>query len=184
MSFLRKLGLRNWFKKTKQTAGTRTHLNKQLSIESLETRITPALSTLPGHGGGDILYITQTNNPDILNVDLTGTTLTISGNGVVGSAFGVTAKNGTYTLDFSTKTATTFAGIWVEQLLDNDILNVNGLDFGKSDTLSTDLSPFITNNNITIEFYGNEWADRNNMVDPLFGPENDTLNFSVNNSGI
>ena len=54
MSFLSKLGLRNWFKKTKQPAATRTHLNKQLSIESLETRITPALSTLPGHGGGEL----------------------------------------------------------------------------------------------------------------------------------
>jgi hypothetical protein len=178
MSFLSKLGLRNWFKKTKQSAATRTHLNKSLSIESLETRITPTLTTRPGHGGGDILYITQTNNPDTLDIDLTGTILTISGPGVDGSAFGVTTKGTTYTLDFSKNTAKTFAGIWVEQLLSSDTLNVSGLDFGKSNPLSADLGPFITNNNITIEFYGNAWTDTNNNEGL------NTLNFSENNSGI
>ena len=71
MSFLRKLGLRNWFKKTKQPAATRTHLNKPLSIESLENRITPAITLAPGHGGtGQILHITQTDGNDILDINL------------------------------------------------------------------------------------------------------------------
>ena len=80
MSFLSKLGLRNWFKKTKQPAATRTHLNKPLSIESLENRITPAVTAVAGHGtGGLVLYITTTDLPDTLRVELTGTVLTVAG---------------------------------------------------------------------------------------------------------
>ena len=150
MSFLSKLGLRNWFKKTKQPAAIRTHLNKPLSIESLETRITPAITTVPGHGGtGRILYITQTNAPDTLNISLTGTTLTIAGAGVTGNAFGVTAAGNSYTLNLTSAGANGingFAGIWVDQLLSQDTLNVSGLDFGKSDPLST--ATITTNNNI------------------------------------
>jgi hypothetical protein len=68
MSFLSKLGLRNWFKKTKQPAAIRTHLNKPLSIESLENRITPVTNPLapaqvasiyesPGNGNGNVLQV-------------------------------------------------------------------------------------------------------------------------------
>ncbi|MEI6152331.1 MAG: hypothetical protein WCQ10_07375, partial [Chitinophagia bacterium] len=161
MSFLSKLGLRNWFKKTKQPTATRTHLNRPLSIESLETRITPTLSTAPGHDQGQILHIVQSNAPDTLTIDLTGTTLTITGNNntITGTVFNTTAVNGTYTLDLASTNAAGFAGIWVDQLLSVDTLTVTGLDFGGSAPKS---NPITTNTNITIEFYGNSKTDLTN----------------------
>ena len=122
MSFLSKLGLRNWFKKTKQPAATRTHLNKPLSIESLETRITPVTNPLttpipdsiytePGNGQGDVLHIVTSNRVDTLTISLTGTVLTVTNSAINpltklsffnGTAFGqtVNTKTGVYTLDF------------------------------------------------------------------------------------
>jgi hypothetical protein len=181
MSFLSKLGLRNWFKKTKQPAATRSHLNRPLSIESLETRITPALSTVPGHDGGAnslILRIEQTDRPDTLSIELNGTTLTITGNNgtIAGFApFGGTIANGIYTLDLSSNGAAGFAGILVEQLDSIDTLFVNGLDFGASDSKSATIT---TDTNISIEFYGNRKTDLKNAQGVNF------LIFNDNNSGI
>jgi len=181
MSFLSKLGLRNWFKKTKQPSATRTHLNRPLSIESLETRITPTLSTVPGHDGGAnslILRIVQTDLPDTLTIELNDTTLTVQGNNntITGFApFGGTIANGIYTLDLASTGANGFAGILVEQLLSTDTLFVNGLDFGASNSKSTTIT---TNTNISIEFYGNRKTDLTNTE----GINN--LIFNVNNSGI
>ena len=90
MSFLSKLGLRNWFKKTKQPAATRTHLNRSLSIESLETRITPVtnplnlnptsatISTEQGNGGGQVLHIVTTEEDDTLTISLANNILTVT----------------------------------------------------------------------------------------------------------
>jgi len=161
MSFLSKLGLRNWFKKTKQTAAVRAHLNKPLSIESLENRITPSVTAVAGHGTGLVLYITTTDLPDTLHVDLTGTILTVSGVIGNGAPFGGTNKGGVYTLDFSKGGATNFGGIKTEQLLSSDILIVDtGLDF------SSIPAQFLPDaNNVQVEFYGNKKSDVNNEFD-------------------
>ncbi|MEI6152390.1 MAG: hypothetical protein WCQ10_07675, partial [Chitinophagia bacterium] len=197
MSFLSKLGLRNWFKKTKQTAATRTHLNRPLSIESLETRITPVtnplnltptaatISTEQGNGAGQVLHIVTTEYDDTLTISLANNILTVTFTpptippAPVGTqrvltstaAFGTLNKAGlVYTYDFSKAGSTDFGGILVEMLHGNDTLNVNGLDFSALTT--SNLVPL--SNNLQVEFYG----DR--IGHTLNEELNNTLNLSGN----
>ena len=179
MSFLSKLGLRNWFKKTKQTAATKTHLNRPLSIESLENRITPVTNPLsipqidsiytePGNGQGDVLHIVTSNRVDTLTISLNGTVLTVTNSAINpvtklsffnGTAFGqtVNTKTGVYTLDFNNNSAPTFGGILVEMLgADGDTLNVNGMDLS---SISKLINP---GNNCQVEFYGDRISNVNN----------------------
>ena len=199
MSFLSKLGLRNWFKKTKQPAATRTHLNKPLSIESLETRITPVTNPLttpipdsiytePGNGQGDVLHIVTSNRVDTLTISLTGTVLTVTNSAIDpltklsffnGTAFGqtVNTKTGVYTLDFNNNSTPTFGGILVEMLGSNgDTLNVNGLDLSS-------ISKFINpGNNCQVEFYGDRISNVNNFS--ALDTGNNILNLSGTISSI
>ncbi|RLS99151.1 MAG: hypothetical protein DWI15_00160, partial [Planctomycetota bacterium] len=61
MSFLRNLGLSNWFKKTKQPKLTKSLANKSLSLECMEERIVPAVTIFAdpaiAHNGGSVLHI-------------------------------------------------------------------------------------------------------------------------------
>ena len=200
MSFLSKLGLRNWFKKTKQPAATRTHLNKPLSIESLETRITPVTNPLttpipdsiytePGNGQGEVIHILTSNRFDTLTISLTGTVLTVTNSAINpltklsffnGTAFGqtVNTKTGVYTLDFNNNSTPTFGGILVEMLgSDGDTLNVNGLDLSS-------ISKFINpGNNCQVEFYGDRISNVNNN-NPAVDTGNNNLNLSGTISSI
>ena len=204
MSFLRKLGLRNWFKKTKQNS-TRTHLNKPLSIESLENRITPVTRPLipnpgqnqinlrDGNGQGQVLHITTSDLVDTLTIGLNGTVLTINNSTTffdpvsktvvpvtfTGGGFGQTvdAKTNTYTLDFSDNSAGNFGGILVEMLgADGDTLNVIGMDLS---TISKFINP---GNNCQVEFYGDRISNVNNHSDVDTG--NNNLNLSGTISSI
>ncbi|MEI7852466.1 MAG: hypothetical protein WCJ06_02045 [Planctomycetota bacterium] len=185
MSFLSKLGLRNWFKKTKQPAATRAHLNRPLSIESLENRITPVtnplnlnptaatISTQQGNGAGQVLHIVTTEFDDTLSISLANNILTVTFTpptippAPVGTpriltstaSFGTLDATGLiYTLNFGTAGTTDFGGILVEMLHGNDILNVNSLDF--SSLTSGKLVPLT--NNLQVEFYGDRISHVNN----------------------
>ena len=203
MSFLSKLGLRNWFKKTKQTTVAGTHLNKLLSIEYLENRITPVTQPLipnpgqnqitldQGNGQGQVLHITTSNLVDTLSISLNGTVLTITNSTInpvtklpvvfTGGAFGqtVNAKTNTYTLDFSTDPAGNFGGILVEMLgSDGDTLNVNGMDLS---TISKLINP---GNNCQVEFYGDRISNVNNNNPAVNDTGNNILNLSGTISSI
>jgi len=171
MSFLSKLGLRNWFKKTKQPAATRTHLNRPLSIESLEKRITPVTNPLapaqvasiyesPGNGNGNVLHIVTTELSDTLDVSLTGNILAVNYSStsklnLTGTAFGATVANNKYSLTITAGVGSNFGGILIEMLHGDDTLNVNSLDF--SSLTSNKFVPLT--NNLQVEFYGDRIKD-------------------------
>ena len=177
MSFLSILGLRNWFKKTKQPKLTKSMANKSLSLECMEERIVPAVtisanSTL-AHNGGQVLHIVGTPLVDIVTLSLTpdGKTLTVKDavSTGTGTPFGGTNDGTTYTLNFTTAIADTFAGICVELLGSSDLLNISGgLDLRNITTSK------LATNTMQLEFYG---FSRN--VDEA----NNTLAF-LGNSGV
>jgi hypothetical protein len=134
MSFLSKLGLRNWFKKTKQPKLTKSMANKSLSLECMEERIVPTVTIFSdstiAHNGGQVLHIVGTPLVDIVTLSLTpdGKTLTVKDavSTGTGTPFGGTNDGTTYTLTFTTAIADTFAGICVELLGSSDLLNISG----------------------------------------------------------
>ena len=161
MSFLSKLGLRNWFKKTKQPKLTKSIANKSLSLECMEERIVPAVTIFAdpaiAHNGGFVLHIVGTAAPDVVTLSLSadGTTLTVTDTVSTGTntPFGGTNDGTTYTLTFTTAIANTFAGICVELFESSDILNIaGGLDLRNISTGAT------ATNTMQLEFYG---RDRN-----------------------
>ena len=170
MSFLRNLGLSNWFKKTKQPKLTKSLANKSLSLECMEERIVPAVTIFAdpaiAHNGGFVLHIIGSAAPDVVTLSLSadGKTLTVTdpspfdpltglGGTGNGTPFGGTNDGATYTLTFTTAIADTFAGICVELKASSDILNIGGsLDLRNITTGAT------ATNTMQLEFYG---FDRN-----------------------
>jgi hypothetical protein len=184
MSFLSKLGLRNWFKKTQQPKLTKSIANKSLSLECMEERIIPAVTISANaalaHNGGQVLHIVGSNAPDVVTLSLSadGQTLTVNdpslfdaatglGGTGTGTPFNGTNDGNTYTLTFTAAIANSFAGIVVELLDGDDLLNISG---------GLDLRNITTGNNATntmqLEFYG--W-------DRFTDEPNNTLAFLGNN---
>ena len=176
MSFLSKLGLRNWFKKTKQPKLTKSIANKSLSLECMEERIVPTVAlfdNITGHSGGNVLHIIGTDLVDVVRLSLTpdGKTLTVTDTVSTGTntPFGGTNDGTTYTLNFTTGIADKFAGIRVELLGDDDLLEISGgLDLRNITTTKG------STNTMQLEFYGNSGSIDDDI------PINNTLAFLGN----